>query len=93
MDFVHLVESGRYDPKELEPEGWQFCNGIKYAIEDVDCAISDYQDCEDTPLHERLVNSVVQEAAEHIKDYLYSSYCESVVSLLEEQCAEEEAQE
>lgn len=93
MDFVHLVESGQYDPKELEPERWQFCNGIKTAIEDVDAAIAlDYQDFDDTPLHERFVNSVAQEVAEHVKRYLYSTYCESVVSLLDDQSVQEDAE-
>lgn len=91
MDYVHLVESGQYDPRELEPERRQFCNGIKVAIGDVDAAIAlDYQDFDDTPLHERLVNSVAQEVAEHVKRRLYSTYCESVVCLLDEQFAEGE---
>lgn len=88
MDFIRLIENGRYTLDELSKEGRAIIEGMDEIIKEVE----DYEPDEIEILGngtEGVIGKMVQEiqsgTLSELEERLYSKRCEAIVSLIEEE--------
>lgn len=97
MDFVYLVNSGRYstdDIKSARARG--FIEGMEFVLHtDVENFLANYfitTDPDELSTLDRIQYDIVEEAIEELKDIIQGSICESIVIFCDDE-AEAEAEE
>ena len=76
MDFTYLVESGKYTKDMLNEQQLAFIKGIETAIEEIELWIANEccdEDTEEIPIYESVMNSIKEEAARKIIEWVESS--------------------
>lgn len=91
MDYRHLVETRQYDPAELrDPFDRGVAAGIEHAIDDLETFLANEYTADDSdPLFERVEASRAGQVVEEAREWLYSTYCQTVVELLDNEAADE----
>lgn len=93
MNFINLVESGKYRKKDLSQNGQALINGMEYAL---DCIHSKFNNV-DEPKDEKVINELVREIqnniVEKIETYLYAEICSAIVTLVDEENTKKENEE
>lgn len=88
MDFIRLIENGRYTLDELSKEGRAIIEGMDEIIKEVE----DYEPDEIEIFGygtEGVIGKMIQEiqfgTLSELEEKLYSKRCEAIVSLIEEE--------
>ena len=80
MDYRRMIENGTYNEEMLNKEQKQFVNGMRKALEDVECCVDNIEDDMDTVLG-NLVNEIREETLREIKTWVEGSIAEAIVCL------------
>lgn len=89
MNPVHLVESGKYSKDDLSGEQRACINGMQWMIDEIDTAKANLFEGPDADIDagseslQAIVNEIQITAAEKIKDWLYATMCDHIVSYIE----------
>ena len=83
MDFRRLVEDRTYRKEDLTEEQQAFISGMEYALEALDCCVEHITFCDDK-ITDKILNEIVREAAEDIKEWIYSEICTRIVIMNDE---------
>lgn len=83
MDFRRLVENRTYRKEDLTEEQQAFIAGMEYALETLDCCVENITLCDDK-IKDKILNEIVREAAEDIKEWIYSEICTRIVIMNDE---------
>lgn len=92
MNYVHLVESGKYNPEEITSEiGKGFIRGIEYAEGSLDDFYGDGDTDDDfSPTLGAIKKEITASVVESIKDWLKIQRCEAIVSILDSEAVAED---
>ena len=92
MDYVHLVESGEYNPKKIKNEASrEFIRGIEYAEENIDNFFDDRDTDDDfSPTLGAIKKEITSYVLELIKEWLEIQKCEAIVSILDAEATAED---
>ena len=92
MDIVRLVESGKYTTEGFDNLQMECINTFDIAIDEVEsCAANRFDVAEDAPLLDRMVAEIQNDAAQQIKEWLYATKCEHIVSFGDDNASRETA--
>lgn len=91
MDFLHLVESGKYDPEELSTENKEVLRGYDNAVEEMETAITNIIEkefIEDDDIKGKLIAQIQEDLGEKLKEWMKHKRAEHIVVMLDYQTAE-----
>lgn len=82
MNFNYLIENGTYSRDMLTEEQRNFIQGMEYALEQVECCVSNYyEEYAKESILDKMKREIVEEALDEIKDYVKHSVSETIVVL------------
>ena len=101
MDFVKLVESGKYKKEDLSPESLAYIRGMETALGEIRTAalnlygvhLNDRHGQRKESLHEQMKYEIANEAASDIGYWLYRTICEAIVCISDDEAYEKEKRE
>lgn len=84
MDFRRLVKDEKYPyykKDKLKADDRAYISGLEEAIRQVDNFVAWYEDSVEEDLLGKVRLECVQTAAEELKEYIYSTICETIVGM------------
>lgn len=83
MDFRRLIKNGTYRKEDLTEEQQAFISGMEYAVETLGCCVDNITHVDDK-ITDKILNEIIREAAEDIKEWIYGEICARIVVMNDE---------
>lgn len=85
MDYVRLVESGRYKREELKKEDRNFVNGMDYILSEV--MEKDFSEViempDDCPGLKMVLGEIAKKVVENVKEEINGAICQVIVECID----------